>query len=53
MDDAAWPGFYSVVAVAEDEGREEDVLGVLQAIAGYLEGAGIKIYELPVRQVGV
>ena len=53
MDDAVWPGFNSVVAVAVDEDKEKVVLGALQAIARRLEGAGIKIYELPVRQVGV
>ncbi|MBW1900543.1 MAG: transcriptional regulator [Deltaproteobacteria bacterium] len=51
MDNAVWPGFNCAVAVAVDEQREESALAALRTIARRLEGAGIKIYELPARQV--
>ncbi len=51
MDDAVWPGFNCVVAVAMEEKKEVTFKEVLRETCKKLGEGGIKIYEFPVKEV--
>jgi len=52
MDNAIWPGFNCVVAVAVADENCDQVREALRGVSARLDGAGIKIYELSASEVG-
>lgn len=51
MDTAVWPGFNCAVGVGVTEGVEGSLLAELKRFMDQVGGKGIKVFELPVRQV--
>jgi len=51
MDDAVWPGFNCVVAVAIREEMDQPFKDALRQTCTKLGEAGIKIYQLPVKEI--
>ena len=51
MDNAVWPGFNCAVAVAIEEEQKHAFLEAIRRMCSTLGQAGIKIYELPVKEV--
>ena len=51
MDDAVWPGFNCAVAIAMEEKNEPIFKKALRVTCSRLGESGIKIYELPIKEV--
>jgi len=51
MDDAVWPGFNCVVAVAIEKDKEQEFTDAIRQTCSRLGDAGIKVYEWPINEI--
>ncbi len=53
MDDAVWPGFNCAIAIALEEEKEPGFLEAIHKMCSRLGEGGVKVYELPVKEVKI